>query len=122
MLRRKIWVGLSIAVAVLVSLGLQKSPSPSAPTFYKDIDSILQQHCQTCHRVGEIGPMPLVTYADARKCATKMKEMTSARKMPPWFADPQIGKWGNDPSLTDAQIATIAEWVDAGAPGGNPQD
>jgi hypothetical protein len=66
--------------------------------------------------------MPLVTYAEARKYAAEMKKMTSARKMPPWFADPKIGKWANDPSLTDTQIATIAAWADAGAPAGNPQE
>ena len=66
--------------------------------------------------------MPLVTYADARTYAAEMKKMTSARRMPPWFADPKIGKWANDPSLTDAQIETIAAWADAGAPVGNPQD
>src|SRR5690348_1256040 len=122
MLRRRIWVGFSVIVAVLLSLGFQKLSSSSAPTFYKDIDLILQQHCQTCHRAGEIAPMPLVTYADARKYAAEMKKMTSARRMPPWFADPEIGKWANDPSLTHAQIATIAAWADAGAPAGNPQD
>lgn len=66
--------------------------------------------------------MSLMTYADAHKYAAELKKMTSARKMPPWFADPKIGKWANDPSLTDAQIATIAAWADAGAPAGNPQD
>jgi hypothetical protein len=66
--------------------------------------------------------MPLVTYAEACKYAAEMKKMTSARKMPPWFADPKIGKWANDPSLTDTQIATIAAWADAGAPAGNPQE
>ncbi|HKR29803.1 MAG TPA: hypothetical protein VJT08_04975 [Terriglobales bacterium] len=66
--------------------------------------------------------MPLVTYADARKYAAEMKKMTSARRMPPWFADPKIGKWANDPSLTDAQIEAISAWADAGAPVGNPQD
>jgi hypothetical protein len=66
--------------------------------------------------------MPLVTYAEARKYAPEIKKMTSARKMPPWFADPKIGKWANDPSLTDTQIATIAAWADAGAPAGNPQE
>ena len=122
MLRRRIWVGFSVIVAVLLSLGFQKPSSRSGPTFYKDIDLILQQRCQTCHRAGEIAPMPLVTYADARKYAAEMKNMTSARRMPPWFADPKIGKWANDPSLTDAQIETIAAWADAGAPVGNPQD
>ena len=122
MLRRRIWFGVSIFIAVLVNLGFQKSSSSTIPTFYKDIDPILQQHCQSCHRAGEIAPMPLVTYGDARKYAAEMKRMTSARKMPPWFADPRIGKWVNDPSLTDTQIAMVAKWADAGAPAGNPQD
>src|SRR5581483_3241126 len=122
MLRRRIWLAVVVVVAVLVNLGFQKRSLPTFPTFYKEIDPILQQHCQTCHRAGEIAPMPLVTYADARKYATEMKKMTSERKMPPWFADPKIGRWANDPSLTDAQIDTIAAWADAGAPAGNPQD
>ena len=122
MLRRRIWLGVAVCLAVVAGLGFQKTSSPSAPTFYKDIAPIVQQHCQTCHRAGEIAPMPLVSYADAHKYAAKMKAMTSARKMPPWFADPRIGKWANDPSLTDTQIAMIAEWADAGAPAGNPQD
>ena len=122
MLGRKIWLSIPVVLAVFVGLGFQKHPSFHAPTFCKDIEPILQQHCQTCHRAGEIAPMPLVTYADARKYAAEMKKMTSTRKMPPWFADPQIGKWANDPSLTDAQIATIAAWADAGAPAGSPQD
>ena len=122
MLRRRIWFGVSIFIAVLVNLAFQKSSSSTIPTFYKDIDPILQQHCQSCHRAGEIAPMPLVTYGDARKHAAEMKRMTSARKMPPWFADPRIGKWVNDPSPTDTQIAMVAKWADAGAPAGNPQD
>lgn len=122
MLRQRIWSGFVLVIAALVSLGFQKHSSPTAPTFYKNIHPILQQHCQTCHRAGEIAPIPLVTYADVRKYAAAMKKMTSARKMPPWFADPRIGKWANDPSLTNAQIATIAAWAEAGAPAGNPQD
>jgi hypothetical protein len=42
--------------------------------------------------------------------------------MPPWDADPKIDKFKNDRSLTDAQIATMAQWADAGAPEGNPKD
>src|SRR5579884_712910 len=122
MVRRRIWLGVAVCLAVVAGLGYQKTSSPRVPTFYKDIAPILQQHCQTCHRAGEIAPMPLVTYADARKYAERMKAMTGARKMPPWFADPRIGKWANDPSLTDRQIATIAEWADARAPAGSPQD
>lgn len=122
MLRRRFWLTLPILLTALCSVGFQKHSSPTPPTFYKDIARILQQHCQSCHRAGEIAPMALVTYAEARKWASAIKRMTRSRQMPPWFAERGIGKWANDPSLTDAQVATIAEWADRGASAGNPND
>ncbi|HEV2305461.1 MAG TPA: hypothetical protein VGR93_08080, partial [Candidatus Acidoferrales bacterium] len=64
---------------------LARSASPP-PTFYKDVLPILQQHCQVCHRAGEIAPMPLVTYAQTRSYAAKIKDKVTRRLMPPWFA------------------------------------
>jgi hypothetical protein len=94
----------------------------SSPTFYKNILPILQQHCQVCHRAGEIAPMSLVTFSQAHRYAAKMKQMTSEKMMPPWFADPRFGHFSNDNSLAPEQIATIASWADAGAPAGDPSD
>ena len=96
--------------------------SSSSPTFYKDVLPILEQHCQVCHRSGEIAPMPLVTFEQSRAYAKKMKEMTGARIMPPWFADPRFGHFSNDNSLTPEQIATIQSWADHGAAAGNASD
>src|ERR1043166_112619 len=104
------------AVAIILS----KADSPSV-TFYKDIQPILQQHCQSCHRSGQIAPMPLVSFDDARKYAAKMKQMTRTKNMPPWFADSQFGSFANDPSLTANEIQLISEWADAGAPAGDPR-
>lgn len=66
--------------------------------------------------------MPLVTFAQTRAYAEKMKRMTSAKMMPPWFADPHFGHFSNDNGLTPEQIATFASWADGGAPGGSPSD
>src|SRR5437660_3673093 len=93
-----------------------------SPTFYKDILPILQQHCQMCHRRGEIAPMPLVNYLETKKYAAAMKRMTTSKMMPPWFADPRFGKFSNDLSLSAQEIASFAAWADAGAPPGNPKD
>ena len=93
-----------------------------SPTFYREVLPILQSHCQVCHRAGEIAPMPLGTYVQTRAYAAKMKRMTTAKIMPPWFADPRFGHFSNDNSLTPEQIATIAAWADAGAPVGNAAD
>src|SRR5271169_2967119 len=102
---------------------ISSAPAVSAaPTFYRDIMPILQEHCQTCHRPGEIGPMPLVSLGDARKWSREISRRTRLREMPPWFADPRYGHFSNDPSLTADQVATIAEWVDSGTPEGNLAD
>jgi hypothetical protein len=91
-------------------------------TFYKDVLPILQQHCQACHRPGEIAPRSFVTYAEAKPWASAIAEVTRTRKMPPWFADPRYGKFSNDPSLTPAEIETLSFWAAAGAPAGDPHD
>jgi hypothetical protein len=111
-----------VLVSAVLLAGAQTPGASPAPTFYKDVLPILQQHCQLCHRSGEIAPMPLVTYEQAKPYAAKMKKMVGSRMMPPWFADPHVGKFSNDISLSDAQIATILGWADAGAPAGNPAD
>ncbi len=64
-----------------------------SPTFYRNVAPILQKRCQQCHRAGEIGPMSLLTYAEARPWAKAIKEAVLLRKMPPWFADPHVGKF-----------------------------
>ena len=92
------------------------------PTFYKDVLPILQNRCQECHRPGEIGPMPLLTYQQARPWAAAIKESVLLKKMPPWFADPKHGQFANDRSLTKEQIDTLAAWADKGAKQGDPKE
>src|SRR4051812_16856806 len=91
-------------------------------TFAKDVAPILHAKCVTCHRAGEVAPMPLLTYQDARPWARAIKDKVVARQMPPWFADPDVGSFANDARLSAAEIASISRWVDAGAPQGDPKD
>ena len=100
------------------------SGQPAPVTFTKNVAPILQQHCQTCHRPDTFAPMSLLTYEDARPWARSIKQKVSAREMPPWYIDRNVGvrHFKNDASLTDDEIATIVRWVDAGAPKGNAAD
>jgi len=109
-------------VALIFALLFSIIAGAQSPTFYKDVLPILQNHCQVCHRSGEIAPMPLVTYKDAKPWAEDMKEAVRSRKMPPWFADKRYGHFSNDPSLSEKEIATIVKWADAHAPAGNTKD
>ncbi len=98
--------------------------SPGQPTFTKDVAPIVQKACQSCHRPGNIGPFSLLTYQDARPWAKAIKQQVVQHNMPPWYIDRSVGihDFKNDVSLTDKETATIAAWVDAGAPQGNPAD
>ncbi len=93
-----------------------------APTFYRDVLPILQERCQLCHRAEGIAPMRLEIYEQTRPYAAAIAAAVKNRSMPPWFADPRIGHFSNDPSLTTEQIAALAAWAAAGAPAGNPHD
>ena len=104
----------------LVPFSFQKTRP--APTFYKDMLPILQEHCQSCHRAGEVAPMPLESYDQARSQAGIMAHAVAMKMMPPWFADARYGRFANDPSLTGEQIETIVAWAAAGAPAGDPRD
>jgi len=107
-----------------LALATIASPAIAQPTFSKDVAPILQRSCQQCHRPGAIAPMSLLTYQDARPWARSIKAKIAAREMPPWYVDRHVGiqKFKDDPSLSDAEIAMITQWVDAGAPQGNPAD
>ncbi|HLH43584.1 MAG TPA: hypothetical protein VKV74_11385 [Bryobacteraceae bacterium] len=104
---------------LLIAAGLALAQEP---TFYKDVAPILQQHCQSCHRPGEVGPMPLLSYSDARPWAKAIKTAVLSHKMPPWYAAPQVGRFSNDPTLKPSEIDTLVKWADSGAAQGNVED
>jgi mono/diheme cytochrome c family protein len=93
----------------------------SAVTYHRDVVPILQRHCQSCHRPGNVGPFALMTYKQSVRWAEDIKEYTRARTMPPW--KPTAGMaFANDRRMGDKEIATLAAWVEAGCPEGDPKD
>ena len=127
-LRARATAFIIVVIAAIFSLGnaAEKGSSPqrqpTRPSFYKDVLPLLQEHCQVCHREGEIAPMAFVTYEQTRPWAGAIKLAVQSKQMPPWFADPRYGKFSNDPSLTPQQIARFAAWAEGGAPAGSPND
>ncbi len=98
------------------------STAEAKPTFHKNVEPILQARCQGCHRPGEVAPMSLLTYSDARPWAKAIRAAVIQKKMPPWFADPHYGKFANDRRMSQAEIDTLVSWVDGGAPEGDAKD
>ena len=116
---------LGTAAAFTVPLtGAAQAPGAQAVTFSQHIAPIFQRSCQSCHTPGGIGPMPLITWAQARPWARSIRQKVSQREMPPWFVERNIGiqRFKDDISLSDEEIETITRWVDAGAPEGDPAD
>lgn len=110
------------ACFVIVVAGLAHRATAEV-TFTRDVVPIFQEKCQVCHRPGSSAPMSLVTYQDARPWARAIKQRVARRDMPPWNVLTAHGlRFKNDRSLTDAQIRTIVQWVDAGAPFGAAKD
>jgi len=116
----------SIGIAAVFAVGLGLSGvahAADAPvTFTKDVAPILYKSCVECHRPTMFAPMSLLTYDDARPYARSIKQRVVSRIMPPWGADPAHGEFKNDPRLSQAEVDTIAAWVDGGAVKGNDAD
>ena len=119
-----LFVAASLRQSALLASTSEQAATKASVTFTKDVAPILQEKCQVCHQPNSIGPMPLISYADAKGSADEIKEKVSARLMPPWHIDRTMGikDYKNDRGLTDAQVSTIVNWVDAGAPMGDPKD
>ncbi len=111
---------------IIIGLGLFLAGTTAhaqGPTYYKDVAPILQKNCQTCHRPGQVAPFALLTFEQARKRAADLAQVTGTRTMPPWPASTRHGGPFRDQRvLSDAEIATLKQWADAGCPPGDAKD
>ena len=64
--------GLAACLVGILAVTVSQSRTSAADdpvTFSKDVLPILQKNCQTCHRPGQMAPMSLLTFRDARPWA-----------------------------------------------------
>jgi len=116
-------IRVAVALAGLIGTASSVHAQPAAaPTFSKDVAPILYQNCTGCHRPGEIGPMPLSSFSDARPWAKSIATHVADGTMPPWHADPAHGTFLNDRRLSENDRNTIVKWASSGAPEGNKAD
>src|SRR5689334_22705686 len=101
-----------VALTVVAGPAPAGEPAPS-PTYHRDIASILQKHCQDCHRPGQVAPFPLLSFEQARKRAGDLVEVTEAHRMPPWPASTtEGGPFRDTRVISKAEVATLAAWLD----------
>ena len=113
---------LGSAIVALTVVPSARSNPPAAPTFSKDVAQILFKNCASCHRPGDIAPMSLLTYENARPWAKAIREKVATGNMPPWHATQPHGTFENDRRLSDKDKDTVIRWADSGAPKGDPKD
>jgi hypothetical protein len=83
------------------------------------VSRIVYNKCASCHRAGG-SAVSLMTYQEARPWAEAIKQQVLARRMPPWNAVKGFGEFKDDHGLAQEDIQIVAEWVEGGAPQGNP--
>ena len=86
------------------------------------IAPMLNDNCVSCHREGGIGPWAMTNYNMVRGFSLMIREVVRTQRMPPWHADPHVGEFSNDRSLSDEQIRTLVHWIEAGSPRGEGAD
>lgn len=113
---------IAAAAAIALTGGARAEDSESAPTFYRDVLPIFQQHCNVCHHEGALAPMALDTYQSTRPWARSIQRSLGQGEMPPWDADPRYEHFSNENRLSEEDLATVLRWTMIGAPAGNPED
>lgn len=88
-------------------------------TYHRDVLPILQEHCQGCHRPGEVGPFSLLTYKQAVNWAEDIRDYTREGKMPPWKASGG-GPFHHERKMSEKELAVLDSWVKEGTPEGDP--
>jgi Tfp pilus assembly protein PilF len=102
---------------------LRYTPRPSGTlTFTKDIAPLVFSHCAPCHRPGQAAPFSLLTYADVKRRAKQIAEVTGSRYMPPWLPEPGYGEFAQSHRLTDEQLGLLQQWLAEGGREGAPAD
>ncbi len=107
---------------LLAACGFAASMSGFASSTYsRDIQPIIAMHCVGCHQPGAIAPMAFLSYQETRPWGRAIRQAVLQRSMPPWHAEPNPAhEFRNNRALSEGEIRTLAEWVEAGCPEGSP--
>jgi hypothetical protein len=95
---------------------------PAKVSYAETIAPMLKANCVQCHAQGGIGPFAMSSYEKVQGWSDMIREVLVTRRMPPWQADPHVGKFCDDLSLSAEQTRLLVQWIDAGLPRGTGAD
>ena len=121
--QKQITVAQTDAVGCLINFPEKTNRAKHAAISYeKEIAPILQENCVACHRSGGIGPWAMTDYNMVKGFSLMIREVVRTKRMPPWHADPAVGHFSNDRSLTTEETRKLVHWIEAGSPRGKGLD
>jgi mono/diheme cytochrome c family protein len=91
-------------------------------SYSQTIVPIIEKKCIACHEQGGIAPFAMDGYAKVKGFAPMIRETLRTSRMPPWDADPKVGHFKDDKSLSPDEVKTLVRWIEAGAPRGDGPD
>lgn len=109
----------SLGIGILGLTGLAFA-APSEVTFNEHIAPLIHENCTSCHRPGQSGPFPLITYKEVRKKSRTIDDVLFDRYMPPWKPVNEGVHFANDRRLSENEIEMFGAWLEAGCPEGDP--
>jgi len=109
-----------LPLIALVACG--DAETEEGPAWHGEVDAVITENCVGCHVAGGIGTFPLDTYEAAYVVRTQIQDAVVEGRMPPWLADPACAEYEGDITLSESEKALISDWVDLGAPEGDPAD
>jgi len=87
-----------------------------------EIAPILADKCVVCHTEGGMGPFAMNSYDIIKGFSPMIREVLRTQRMPPYHSDSHGSTWSDDMRLSDAQVKTLVNWVEAGSPRGTGKD
>jgi polyisoprenoid-binding protein YceI len=96
--------------------GARKADPDESPSFEQAVQPILEANCVSCHGTGQMAGshLPLDDAGDAQAISDGLKTVTQTRYMPPWPASDEGVPLAHEARLSDDELATLADWSDAG--------
>jgi hypothetical protein len=111
---------MAACLALSSTTGNAHKPITSPYTFNEDVFPIVRERCGACHVAGGVGPMSLMTHAEAVPWGESLRAELMAGHMPPWLVESPAGRFRNVQGLTGRELNVLLTWASGGTPVGDP--